>query len=57
MAALDDDAAVARSQVSFIDYVVQPLFSVASKVFPEAKELEENAKRNRGAWEGLAAKS
>ena len=54
MAALDTPKQIAAGQVAFIDYVVQPLFAAAAKLFPEISCLEENARRNRGMWAALS---
>ena len=49
--------ALALGQVAFIDYVVQPLFAAAQKIFPEVSELEANCRSNREAWRALGARA
>ena len=50
-------ADLALGQVAFIDYVVQPLFAAAQKIFPEVSELEANCRQNREAWRALGARA
>jgi hypothetical protein len=57
MARLETAADLALGQVAFIDYVVQPLFAAAQKIFPEVGELEENCRKNREAWRALGARA
>jgi len=57
MARLETAADLALGQVAFIDYVVQPLFAAAQKIFPEVGELEANCRSNREAWRALGARA
>ena len=57
MARLETAADLALGQVAFIDYVVQPLFAAAQKIFPEVSELEANCRQNREAWRALGARA
>jgi len=57
MARLETAADLALGQVAFIDYVVQPLFAAAQKIFPEVSELEANCRSNREAWRALGARA
>ena len=57
MARLETAADLALGQVAFIDYVVQPLFAAAQKIFPEVSELEANCRDNREAWRALGARA
>jgi len=44
----------ATSQINFIEFVVAPLFSLVSKIFPDAGEIMENTMATRRYWQQLA---
>lgn len=51
------DSAVAKFQLSFIDYVIRPLWNpLASKVYPLANELLDYLNNNYKNWKELADK-
>ena len=43
---------VAKSQIGFINFMVQPLFEVVNQMVPEAGQTLEYLKSNRTYWEG-----
>jgi len=42
---------VPKGQIGFINFVIQPLFTVFAKLIPEAQEAVENIDANRAFWE------
>ena len=44
---------VGKSQPGFVNFILTPLFSTVSEIFPELKQLEVNAKENAEKWKNL----
>lgn len=53
MDGLTTDAAIAKLQVGFIDFVVSPLWTAIGTILPELSPLVANMGRNRATWKAI----
>jgi hypothetical protein len=56
MKGLDDEEAIAKLQVGFINYVILPLWKAVAILFPKASLQEENCQTNAKLWQQIVDK-